>query len=382
MSETIFILLDELKQSDGAVATIDRLIETLRAQKDFHKLFDALLLKKKYEMGLPLVSPAAFDDVPQDKQAEFEERYIEAARTVGESFLAENNIPQAWVYLRTIREPEKVAKALDELDPCQEATEETEELINVALHEGANPLKGLELMLRTHGTCSTITALDQQIHQMSPDVRKKAASLLIDELYDDLGHTLRREVEQKLALAPAGKSLRELITGRDWLFEEGNYHIDVSHLNSVVRFARFLNFSDSALQKAIELAEYGSKLSDQFQYPGDPPFDDFYPAHLQYFNALADNNRDEALAYFRERLDTLPEEEDKRLIAYVLVDLLVRVDRLDEAIEVAQEHLKDIDESIGFSFAELCQQAGRMDTLREVAREKGDLIRYTAALLG
>jgi tetratricopeptide (TPR) repeat protein len=153
-------------------------------------------------------------------------------------------------------------------------------------------------------------------------------------------------------------------------------------LNSVVRFARFLDFSDSALQKATELAEYGSKLADQFQYPGDPPFDDFYPAHLQYFNALSDNNRDEALAYFRERLDTLPEEEDKRLIAYVLVDLLVRVDRLDEAIEIAQEHLKDIDESIGFSFAELCQQAGRMDALREVSREKGDLVRYTAALLG
>ena len=382
MSETTFTLLDELKQSDGAVATIDRLIETLRAQKDFHKLFDALLLKKKFEMGLPLVSPSAFDDVPQDKQAEFEERYIEAARTVGESFLAENNIPQAWVYLRTIREPEKVAKALDELDPHQEANEETEELINVALNEGANPLKGLELMLRTHGTCSTITALDQQIHQMSPDVRKKAASLLIDEIYDDLGHTLRREVEQKLALSLASESLRELITGRDWLFEEGNYHIDVSHLNSVVRFARFLDFSDSALQKATELAEYGSKLADQFQYPGDPPFDDFYPAHLQYFNALADNNRDEALAYFRERLNTLPEEEDKRLIAYVLVDLLVRVDRLDEAIEIAQEHLKDIDESIGFSFAELCQQAGRMDALREVSREKGDLVRYTAALLG
>ena len=69
------------------------------------------------------------------------------------------------------------------------------------------------------------------------------------------------------------------------------------------------------------------------------------------------------------------------MLAYVLVDLLVRIERIDAALELAKEHLKDVEDPAGFSFASLCQQAGRMDLLQTVAREKGDLVSYTAALL-
>ena len=114
---------------------------------------------------------------------------------------------------------------------------------------------------------------------------------------------------------------------------------------------------------------------------GDPPFDDFYPAHVQFFRILDGDNRDAALGYFRDKLTAEPDAEDRQLIAYVLVDLLLRVDRLDEALEVAEQHLQNIPDSAGFSFAQLCQQAGRMDALRRVARAKGDLVSYTAALV-
>ena len=182
-------------------------------------------------------------------------------------------------------------------------------------------------------------------------------------------------------MVPPGETLHDLITGRNWLFEEGNYHIDVSHLSSVVGFARFLDTSYPQLRKAIELAQYGSCLAVQFQYPGDPPFDDFYPAHQHYLKVLANDEGDQGIAYFREKLDSESDEESKPFIAYVVVDLLVRCERLDEALSVAEEHLKNVDESSGFSFAQLCQQADRMDTLRQVTREKGDLVGYTAALL-
>ena len=195
------------------------------------------------------------------------------------------------MYLRTIGEPEKVAEALDAIDAGREIDEQTEQLINIALYEGANPVKGLEMMLRSHGTCNTVTALDQQIQELKPEDRKKAASLLVNELYGDLCQTVQHEVEQRMALAPPGDSLRELIAGRDWLFAEDNYHIDVSHLNAVVRFSRFLDDGCAELPKAIQLAEYGANLSSQFHYAGDPPFDDFYPAHVQFFKALADENR-------------------------------------------------------------------------------------------
>ena len=381
MNNTLFAELDELKQSDGPEAAIKRLIATLRERKDFHKLFDALCLKKKFELGLPLARPTSFDEVPDDRRGEFEDGYVAAARETGELLLSADNIPEAWVYLRTIHEPEKIAEAIEAVDVRREADEQTEQLINIALYEGANPVKGLEMMLRTHGTCNTVTALDQQILNMQPADRRRAAALLVNELYTDLSHTLRHEVEQKMASVPPDLSLRELMSGRDWLFAEDNYHIDVSHLNAVVRFSRHLTDANPELLKVIELAEYGSKLSPQFQYEGDPPFDDFYPAHVQFFKALADEDRDDALAYFREKLAGESDVEAKPMLAYVLVDLLVRIERIDAALELAKEHLKDVEDPAGFSFAALCQQADRMDLLQTVAREKGDLVSYTAALL-
>lgn len=381
MSDETFTQLDELKASDGAKAAIDQLIATLREEKQFHKLFDALCLQKKFELGLPLTRPTSFDDVPDDHQDAFKESYVSAAREAGEMLLADGNIPEAWMYLRTIGEPEKVAAALDALDSSREVDDQTEQLINIALYEGANPVKGLEMMLRSHGTCNTVTALDQQIQELNPENRKRAACLLVNELFGDLCQTVQSEVEQRMALAPPGGSLRELITGRDWLFADDNYHVDVSHLNAVVRFSRFLDSSCPELQKAIELSEYGANLSAQFHYAGDPPFDDFYPAHVQFFKALADENRDDAIGYFREKLDAVTEEDDKPMLAYVLVDLLVRVERPGDAVDVAEKYLKDVEDPNGFSFAELCQQAGRLDVLQNVAREKGDLVSYTAALV-
>ena len=85
--------------------------------------------------------------------------------------------------------------------------------------------------------------------------------------------------------------------------------------------------------------------------------------------------------YFRDKLAAEPDEHDRPYLAVVLVDLLCRIDRLDEAVDVAEEHLKQLDDSSGFSFAELCEEAGRFDALARVAREKGDAVTYVAALI-
>ncbi len=380
MTAEQFTQLDESHESAGAAATIERLIQSLRDQRDYHKLFDALLLQTKFQMGLPLGRPTSFDDVPAPQQASFEERYVAAAREVGELFLDDGDVQQAWLYFRTIREPQRVAEAIEEMELPVESDERTEGVINIALYEGAHPVKGLEIMLRTHGTCNTITALDQQMPQLDAEQRRQATALLVRELYRDLSQTVAHEVERKESSAPADASLQELLASRDWLFEEGNYHIDVSHLNSVVRFARFLDASDPELRQAQQLAEYGSKLAQQFQYPSDPPFDDFYPAHRNYFRVIRGEDRDEALNYFRDKLNAAGDDGERPMLAYVLVDLLTRVDRLDEALETAKQYLQDVEEP-GFSFAELCRGAGRLDILRDAARERGDAVVYTAALI-
>ena len=69
------------------------------------------------------------------------------------------------------------------------------------------------------------------------------------------------------------------------------------------------------------------------------------------------------------------------MIAYVMVDLLGRIDLAHQAITLASQHLAHVDESTGFSFAEFCQKADRLDLLRDAARDRGDVVTWTGALL-
>ena len=75
------------------------------------------------------------------------------------------------------------------------------------------------------------------------------------------------------------------------------------------------------------------------------------------------------------------DDADKQLIAYVLVDLASRIGRWDDAVQLAEQHLLNLEDSSSFSFSELCRDAGRMDVLQRVAQSKNDLVTFTAALL-
>jgi tetratricopeptide (TPR) repeat protein len=374
-----FDRIAELSASDGPEAALNFLAESLRSEKNYHKLFDALLLKKKHELGLPLMRPTSLDDVPDDLRTDFEKFYVDAAREVGTLLLEDDQLNDAWVYFRTIQEPEKVSAALENAT-LPDDYDKSQELINIALYEGANPVRGLEFLLKSNGTCNTITALDQVIGQLGEEDRKKAAAMMVQHLYDELMMTVKSEVDGRMSLPPgaAPKTLRELIMGREWLFQDGNYHMDVSHLNSVVRFARSLDGDSPELELAVQLAEYGSQLDEQFQYGSEAPFEDCYPAHVQFFNVLLGRNVDDAIAYFQQKLDAEPDDEDKKMIAYVIVDLLLKADRMEQAHEVATKHLRFLDEQT-FSYPELCQKAGKRDAWASAAKDKGDLVGFAAA---
>jgi hypothetical protein len=379
MFTDVFTEFESVKQTQGSAAVLEKLAATLREQKQFHQLFDALLMQKKLSLGAPLIKPTSFDDVPQESRDDFEEAYVAAAREVGLLLLAEKQMGQAWMYLRTIRETEVMRKAIEKLDPKADSTEE---VIDIALYQGVSPIKGLEMMLQSHGTCSSITALDQLFMKLDPAARVACAGLLVKRIYNDLTETCQHEVERKQGMAAPGQTLRELIAGRDWLFADANYHIDVSHLHSVVRFSRSLTPGAPELKQAIQLAEYGSKLAEQYQYAGDPPFEDYYVAHGHFLKALANVNRETALAYFREKLKPdAAENPDNQLVAFAYVDLLTRLDLMDEALDVATKYLSNVQEQLGFSLADLCAEAKRYDLLKQVARDKGDLLTFTAALL-
>ncbi len=381
MENASFELLGQVASKQDASELVDRLIEQVQQSGDLHKLFDSKMLKKKQELGLPLSRPSSLQDVPEEFRKEVEAAYVEAAREVGAKFIEQGDLAAAWMYLQVIREPEKLVEALDALPDHIEDYERMEEILQIAMYQGVNPPKGVKIMLKGHGTCSTITALDQALPQMSQEHRGECAKLMVRSLYQDVLDSVRRHVEQKVPILEPGLSLKELLVGRDWIFEDGNYHIDVSHLNSVVRFARSIEEPAEELELACQLAQYGSKLEQSLQYEGEPPFEDFYPAHEHFLNVLIDKNRDEGLQYFRDKLEAEPDEQDKPLLAYVLVDLLIRSDKLDEAVDVSAKHLSNLNEEVSISFDELCVKAGRIDVLKQVRKEQDDLVGYAAALL-
>lgn len=368
-------------EAAGPAAAAEALVNSLRERGEYDRLFDALLIRARVKLGVPTIKPTSFDDIPIDKQAAFEEAYLAAAREVGTLLLKTGSLARAWQYFRTIREPQPVADALAAIDPTNLDYDRTNELIEIALHDGANRVAGLRILLASHGTCNTVTMTDQVLPLMTPDERRQAAAMLVRDVYEALAANLKRDVESRLAGVAAPNTIRQLITGRDQLFENANYHIDVSHLHSTVRFSRALTPADAELAMAIELAEYGAKLDRQFRYPADPPFDEYYEAHLAYLRAVADVDRDASLKYFRDRLKKESDERDRQIIAYVLVDLLSRCERLNEAAEVASKHLAELEEPGGFSFSSLCGRAGRIDLLREAAEKVDDPVRYAAAMI-
>ena len=361
------------------------LVDRLRAADDPDRLFSALLLKAKAALGVPAVRPATFEGVPEDKTDAFEKAYLSAAREAARRHADAGRLDRAFDYARTIGEPALLRPYLDDVDPAAETgegadEERTELLTMIALHEAVHPALGVRLMLASRGTCNTVTLTDQLWARFKPAEQVEVAAVLVDHLHAELTTNVAAEIARRRPDddLPADRSrLRPLLAGRPWLMADTAYHTDVSHLQAVVRCGRSLPSNHPAFEQAVELAEYGAKLNPTLQYPGRPPFTEFYPAHLRYFTALAGRGREEAFRYFEGRLDAR-DAADRPGAAVEVVDLLVRCGESDRAVELARRELRDAEDST-FSFADLCRRAGRLDVLTEAATEADDPVRFAAA---
>ncbi|MCA9010872.1 MAG: hypothetical protein KDB01_14070 [Planctomycetaceae bacterium] len=364
-------------------AILDAAEKTLIDQGDYHRLFDAKLIRVRHELGLPLTQPTSLRNIPEMHDAAFRDAYTAAAREVGRLFLDAGQLADAWAYFRTINETdtvrEAIAEKIDSLSP--ESGQEIDELLNLALYEGAHVVEGLKLLLRTHGTCNTVTAMGQVMAQMTPDERRQAAAMMVRNIYSDLQANVRRDIERHQPISNPDATLRELMLGREALFADGGYHIDVSHLHSTVSFARHLTRDCPELELAIELSDYGARLAEPLRYPGDVPFDDYYVANRHFLRALAGIDTDASMQYFIDRLKQESDPQNQRVIAFVIADLGQRVDRINLALESAAPFLKRLEDPSGFSFTTYCVDAKRLDILESSAREDDDVLRLATALL-
>ncbi len=385
MTTTSATKIDSIIQQLGKSSSPDALIEALEAvlvaNRDYHRMFDAKLMRTRIRLGLPVSQPTSFDNIPQDKQAKFRDAYVEAAREIGQLLIDDNRLADAWAYFRTIGEPEPIRSAIDQFTIPEEPDEQFDEIMNLALYEGAHMVKGLEFLLKTHGTCNSVTTLSQLQQQMTFEERRQSAALMVRHLYNDLQYSLRTDLESRNPIVPRNASIRELIKGQEILFAEGNYHIDVSHLHSIVGFARSLTKDDPELEQAIELCEYGSHLSEPLRYPGNPPFEDYYEAHLQFLNGLTGHDPSTSVQWFVDRMQSEPDENNKRLTAFVILDLGQRTDQEDTALNHVAPVLSQVEDPNGFSFTTLCVERNRLDLLEKTAISSDDVIAWATAKL-
>jgi hypothetical protein len=366
-----FDRLDQVIREQGADAGFDLLARQLRDEKNYPLLFETRLMQKRRDLGLPLIQTDSADSWPESSRRAYDDGLVAAAREVGGLFLADGDIARAWPYFRAIGESAPVAEAIGKA----EAGEGIEPVIEIAYHERVHPKKGFELILAHHGICRAITSFE---HYPSREGREDCARLLIRTLHSELVESLKRTIAKNEESVPDTRSVPELIAGRDWLFGEYSYYVDTSHVASCLRIS--LELSDrETLGLAVELAAYGQKLSSQFSFRSEPPFEDCYRDHAVYIRALLGEDVDAAIAHFRGKLtdgDPLPAEG--------LVALLARLKRYPEAIDVAREHLRDVPPAQLSCPAvlQLCQMAGDYQRMTTIAREQGDLLSYVAALTG
>lgn len=365
----------------GPAAAIETMIGELERSGDYHRVFEALTLKARLEMGLPLILPNAGSQLSDEIRERYEDLVILACRHVGNLFLEKRDIANAYRYLSMIGETDGVVKAIDGYEPGEGPVDES--ILEIAINQGIAPLKGLRLVLDRYGLCQAITACQGILAQNTkPGIREKCIQLLIRAIHSELTARLEAEIADREGEAPPGGSIPLLLKDRDWLFENDNYHIDTSHLNSIVRLARLLPRCPETVL-AVQLCDYGRRLSDRYAYPDPAPFENVYADSLIYLKAIAGIDEKQGLAHFQAKAEAAKVEEVGTAPAETYVNLLLATKRPQEAVAFAERHLNTTSWHGGIcpSMNELCQQAGAFEAMARLARERDDFVSYAAGLL-
>jgi len=389
----------------GDAALLAALVAELSASRRWHALFDARLLEARLALGLPLagggpLSPAA--------QAALESRSLDACREAGWPLLEEGKVAAAWMYLRAAAEPAEVAARLEALAArvADEAAAERgssgvedwseeggadatlQEIIHVALWEGVAPALGLRLLLARNGTCNTITAYEQAVSRLPAERQRPAADLLVAHLHRELRASLLHDLERRGTPVPAAaESIPAILEAAGGLRDDPAVHVDVSHLQSVLRIARVCTDPES-LARAWELATYACRLPKEAVYAGEPPFEEVGEASRLFFGALVGRDVERAVAFFRKAAVLAKVERSGSLPGDVLVLLLARLGRPAEALHAALDRPSDGDgpslmQATGMlpSLLELAAASGDWDALRAACRRQGDAITFAATIL-
>jgi hypothetical protein len=393
----------------GAAAMFDTLAASLKARGRWHALFDLRLLEARIALGLPatgeLTGRGGEGDVSPADRDQLDERSLAACREVGWPLLEAGQVAAAWMYLRASAAPAEVAEKLaglaDGITASQENLhtiddEETaarlQEIVHVALWEGLDPALGIDLIVRSQGTCNSITAYEQAVSRLPARRQAPAAGVLVHHLHREVATALAGDLAHRgAAFSAADTSVASITPLLDLLRQVGgpddsSIHVDVSHLQSVLRIARVCTDPDT-IREAWELACYACRLPSDVVYPGEPPFENVGESSRLFFGAQLGHDVDRAIGLFRRSAARARIEESGTLPADTLVLLFTRLGRPKEALHAALERPAEgpmpstmLASGMLPSLVELATAADSWDELLAACRERGDEITFAATL--
>lgn len=386
-----FAELSRACETGGCDAMLDALAESLAARKRWHALFDARIIQARVACGLPPVGTPG--DVPAHLRDAFDVRSLAACREAGWPLLEEGQVAAGWMYLRAAADAAEVSARLAAIarprlataDTDEEADRVLQEALGVALWDAADPALGIEIVLATQGTCNAITTYEQAVSRLPASRQRPAAAVLVAHLHDDILGNLRSDLESQGVAAPCPATIPSLLDA--FGTSEIGLHVDVSHLQSVLRIARICD-DEPSIRRAWELATYACRLPADLVYPGEPPFEEVGEASRLFYGSQLGIDVDHALRFFRTAAATA-EPEAGSLPHDTLVLLLARLRRPAEALHAAISRPRD-DRSMPSplqaaaalpSLVDLAADSGEWELLRRACRDRGDEITFAATLI-
>lgn len=366
------------KHRDDPAGMIEATIDYFRRSGRPLELFEALKMRIRNRLGMPLIAPEGEPRQSDDVDRQLEAGLLDACRETGEMLLSQGRIREGWMYLRPTGDTARAAELIGGIEPTED---NNEDLIAVLLHEGVDIARGFTLLLARNGTCNSITTYEQAIAPRDKRDRIAAGRVLLDHFYEELCESVRGDIVRNEAPADPSESLGDMLAKRKWILADGGYHLDTTHLASVVRIARVLD-DERSLTRAWELTQYGRRLHHQFQYPGEEPFVDFYPAHAAYYSVLLGRDVEAGLALFERKMRSADPAVHGTGPMEVYTELLDRCGRSSEAIDIALEFVPDDVPSPRLvpPLLEIAGRCGNFDPIVEYCVRKNDLLGYVAAV--
>ena len=152
---------------------LDEMVEHFREARKPMELFEALKMRIRNHLGLPLVTSENEPSRPEDVERQLEVGLLDACREAGTMLVEDGKVGEGWMYLR----PTGNTELAKELIAKFAITEENyDEMIQVLLHEGIDVARGYQAGLDNQGTCNSITLYEQSLANRSKEDRQAAAA--------------------------------------------------------------------------------------------------------------------------------------------------------------------------------------------------------------